>query len=66
MNSYASLVNCFVALQGNAHKKATEGQSSANFTDDQPDDGKTGEFDGFHFPHSENMKSVSSNYGVGG
>lgn len=44
---------------GNAAKRAVAGKSSANFIDDQKDDGVSGEFDGYNFPHSEEMTNVS-------
>ena len=49
----------FCTLTGDAQKKATQGKSSANFIDDQRDDGTLEEFLGYNYPHSEHMLSVS-------
>ncbi|XP_067935210.1 recQ-like DNA helicase BLM isoform X2 [Watersipora subatra] len=41
-----------------AQERATQGKSSANFIDDQRDDGKSDEFTGYNFPHSREMLSI--------
>ena len=48
-----------VGATANARRKATEGKSSANFIDDQRDDGKSNEFIGYKFSHSQQMLTVS-------
>ena len=48
-----------MSITGIARIRALEGKSAANFIDGQRDVGKSGEFDGYNFPHSEEMRCVS-------